>query len=780
MSFSPFARLVAQRSSLVMATAAFLLFGCGGGGGGGGTPVGSSNPVPSITSVSPGSVTAGSSPFTLTVNGSGFVSTSTVEWNGSTLTTSYVSSTQLTATVTAGDIASAGSASVTVISPSPGGGTSSGASVTITSNNPVPQLTQISPQSVTAGGSGFTLGVAGTGFVSSSVVKWNGSALSTTYISDTALIASVPASDIASTGTANVTVTSPSPGGGTSSAQTFSINSTNPAPQLAALSPTSATAGGAMFTLAVGGYGFVNTSTVQWNGSALTTNYYSDSYLTATVPASLIASSGTASITINTPSPGGGTSTALTFTINPSNPAPTISSLSPNAATAGGGAFSLAVSGSGFVSSSVVNWNGSALTTTYGSSTQLTASVPASDIASAGSASVTVTNPSPGGGTSSGAGFTISGSGAAGAPGAPTNVVAYAGDAPTTAYVLFAAPSSNGGSAITSFTATASNGQTATSTTLTVPNGSGGSYGSGLPRRVDFSGLPNQSLTFTVTASNANGTGPTSVASNAVTPAAYSDYYICCGGGIAGLNPQWSGAYSFNANYTFWVPSANPPSSVPTNPVNAANGVVQVNPTNSSGYELQLFVVEQNPTGTTHNGAFNSSPFNYITFQVYPPLAGLTLNFPAWETTFNFEGVVTSGTNTSNELTDSTLNWPSNQFPTNLTGVFDRTTQGAGGYTGNTGTTISDTGMNTAPGVGDHYYVQVGDISVGITLNSLTSYVTAPNAGQYTVGAWNTIKIPLSAFQIGSVDNNILYKFHVGIANYAGPVYFANIAFTKN
>ena len=78
---------------------------------------------------------------------------------------------------------------------------------------------------------------------------------------------------------------------------------------------------------------------------------------------------------------------------------PVLTSLSPSSATAGGPAFTLTVNGSGFIPTmfslqgpvpgSVVQWNGTALTTTFVSTTQLTAAVPASDIASAGTAQVT-------------------------------------------------------------------------------------------------------------------------------------------------------------------------------------------------------------------------------------------------------------------------------------------------------------------------------------------------------------------------------------------------------
>ena len=82
-------------------------------------------------------------------------------------------------------------------------------------------------------------------------------------------------------------------------------------------------------------------------------------------------------------------------------PVPLISQpLVPDAAAPGGVQFTLTVNGAGFASNSVVNWNGAALTTTFVGESQLTATVPASNIATATTAPVTVTNPAPGGGTS--------------------------------------------------------------------------------------------------------------------------------------------------------------------------------------------------------------------------------------------------------------------------------------------------------------------------------------------------------------------------------------------
>ena len=93
---------------------------------------------------------------------------------------------------------------------------------------------------------------------------------------------------------------------------------------------------------------------------------------------------------------------SATYTINiPSNPTPVVSGISPAYTNAGGTTFPLTVNGLGFTAGSTVYWGTSALTTTYGSATQLTAQVPATDIATGGTTvAITVQTPTPGGGTS--------------------------------------------------------------------------------------------------------------------------------------------------------------------------------------------------------------------------------------------------------------------------------------------------------------------------------------------------------------------------------------------
>jgi hypothetical protein len=100
-----------------------VLPGCGGGGGGGGGG-NTSNPVPSVSSLSPTSLAAGSAAHTLVISGTGFNGSSTVTYNGVAHTVTSATATQLYTAVSASDISATGSFPVVVTNPAPGGGSS--------------------------------------------------------------------------------------------------------------------------------------------------------------------------------------------------------------------------------------------------------------------------------------------------------------------------------------------------------------------------------------------------------------------------------------------------------------------------------------------------------------------------------------------------------------------------------------------------------------------------------------------------------------------------------
>lgn len=83
------------------------------------------NPVPFLDQpLMPDAIAPGGPQFTLTAKGTGFLPASTVDFNGTALATTFVSDKQLSAVVPAADIATASTASITVVNPSPGGGKS--------------------------------------------------------------------------------------------------------------------------------------------------------------------------------------------------------------------------------------------------------------------------------------------------------------------------------------------------------------------------------------------------------------------------------------------------------------------------------------------------------------------------------------------------------------------------------------------------------------------------------------------------------------------------------
>ncbi|HLJ23324.1 MAG TPA: hypothetical protein VKT71_04395, partial [Candidatus Acidoferrales bacterium] len=83
-------------------------------------------------------------------------------------------------------------------------------------------LTFVSPSSATVGSQGVTITANGSGFITGAVILWNGTALTTTLVSSTQLTAPVPASDLATAGTAQVSVQIP----GSAQSATQNVNNT--------------------------------------------------------------------------------------------------------------------------------------------------------------------------------------------------------------------------------------------------------------------------------------------------------------------------------------------------------------------------------------------------------------------------------------------------------------------------------------------------------------------------------------------------------------------------
>ena len=277
--------------------------------------------VPAIGSFSPSSAVAGSGGFNLIVNGSNFREGAIVRWRGSDRVTTYVSGGQLRAAILASDIAQAGVAQVTVLQTvGRQERASDPASFTITVapvSNPIPAATSLSPRVVTvAPQTPLTLTVNGSNFVPSAVVRWNGAARQTDFVSSTRLTAAIPVSDLAAAVLARITVFNPGPGGGVSQPELW-FQVEHPRPVISSFSPTTATRGANGFVLVVNGTNFLPTgSTVRWKGSPRSTEFVSTTQLKASILAADLTSSGDVAFFVATQA---GSSTQLsgdrTFTV---------------------------------------------------------------------------------------------------------------------------------------------------------------------------------------------------------------------------------------------------------------------------------------------------------------------------------------------------------------------------------------------------------------------------------------------------------------------------------
>ena len=92
-------------------------------------------------------------------------------------------------------------------------------------------------------------------------------------------------------------------------------NGMAPVPTVTSLSPASAAAGSTDTSVTITGTGFLYGSQVLWNGTAFYAYPNGTTQLTFTIPSIYLANAGTAEVSVFNPTPGGGTSNALPFTI---------------------------------------------------------------------------------------------------------------------------------------------------------------------------------------------------------------------------------------------------------------------------------------------------------------------------------------------------------------------------------------------------------------------------------------------------------------------------------
>jgi Putative Ig domain len=295
------------------------------------------SPVPVLTSITPTTLNAGIGASTLVVRGTDFTPQSTVMLGATPLSTTFGGDTRLTALVPAAQSALAGSFPVTVVTPSPGGGTSTAVNLLLL------VVVEVSPQaqSLEVGQTqqfvGKVEGSANQGIVwSVNGIAGGNSTIGTVDSSGLFTAPAIPPTPNSVSLTATSTVD-------TTRSDSASVTIVNPVPSLQSISPASILVGSANATLMVTGMGFTQQSLVRLGATSLTTSFGNSTQVSAVIPSAQLTATGLFPITVETPSPGGGTSSPKNLTVSQ---APAITSASSATFTVGtGGSFTVTATG---------------------------------------------------------------------------------------------------------------------------------------------------------------------------------------------------------------------------------------------------------------------------------------------------------------------------------------------------------------------------------------------------------------------------------------------------
>ncbi len=300
-------------------------------------------------------------------------------------------------------------------------------------DNPTPTITTLTPERVGAGSGDFTLTLNGTGFVDTTVVRWDGLDRVTTYVDEGTVTAVILAGDVGTVGTFPVTAHNPAPGGGTSVGEDF-IVVIPPEVDEATHLPADATV---LDDVTLRGTCSDDSGLVRidlyLDDAGLTSPVHTCNY-SSTSPETCDYDVGTLAVGAHQldvfviDNQDATDHEIYNFTIN--NPLPILDETDPNAATINGDAFTLTVNGADFIpdpdgagplEGSVVRWDGIDQTTTYIDENTLTIEVTEGMLLSAGPKDITVFADAPGGGESDTVQFIVA-SGGGGGGGIPTPV----------------------------------------------------------------------------------------------------------------------------------------------------------------------------------------------------------------------------------------------------------------------------------------------------------------------------------------------------------------------
>jgi hypothetical protein len=206
-----------------------------------------------------------------------------------------------------------------------GGGSSSSSSGGSSQSSSAARIFSLTPPSVPPGSNDFTLVVNGTNFRSDSVVLWNDTPKSTTFINSTQVNSSIAKADVANPVNVSVRVNSAS---AEAASDPMVLKVEFPKPTITSISKTTAQVNDPGFTLTVNGSNFFSGVHVQWDGLDRATQFVNGTQLTAQMLSGDIAVGGNHTIRVSNPSPNAGISDGVNFFVQA--PKPAIASITPD------------------------------------------------------------------------------------------------------------------------------------------------------------------------------------------------------------------------------------------------------------------------------------------------------------------------------------------------------------------------------------------------------------------------------------------------------------------
>ncbi len=259
-------------------------------------------------------------------------------------------------------------------------------------------ITALTPNSAPAGGGDVALSIAGSNLASATRVAWTRPGgttvlLAASFASAAQITASLPAYLMTTAGPVQIAV-SDSTGTVISNQLPFTITSPY---SITSLTPNTAAAGSGPVSLSIAGSNLSSASKVAWTSPGGTTTLLSPgtiaaAQMLATLPAALLTTAGTAQVAVSDAT-GAVFSNQLPFTIA----GPSITSLTPNTVSAGSGPVALSIAGFNLTGATKVAWTRSGgatvlLSASFTSAAQITASLPAYLMTTAGAVQIAVSD----------------------------------------------------------------------------------------------------------------------------------------------------------------------------------------------------------------------------------------------------------------------------------------------------------------------------------------------------------------------------------------------------